>query len=248
MGNTLRTVSIELKNGDYEGKIKIIRNKIIFHGYGSMKYSDGSRYEGNYKNNQYSGPGTYVDQYRIMFEGWWDNNELKEGQILHGDNIYVGKIKNLAPHGTGKLLFKNKNVYLGNFVKGSISGYGLLYNPINHQCYTGYWEKNKPIGIGSMLIHDEISAKKIKVINGAHKTIVVDTCNNPFSISTALNTTNFDNNNDDKLICNICYDNDKSIMFIPCNHITSCTNCSDKLNKCPICNKKIKKKINFFLT
>ena len=245
MGNTIKSIKLELKDGYYEGKIKITNEQMMFHGYGSMLYKDGSKYKGYYKNNKYHGLGTFVNPYRMMYEGFWNNNELNEGKILHGESIYLGKIKNYSPHGSGKLLFSNKNIYLGNFVRGSISGYGLLYNPDNHQCYTGYWEKNKPIGSGTVLIHDNIGAKKIKVINGksSKSHITIQECYNPFDNQITENI-----KENDRLICNICFDGEKTIMFLPCNHISCCMNCSEQLIKCPICNVKIKKKINFFLT
>lgn len=54
----------------------------------------------------------------------------------------------------------------------------------------------------------------------------------------------FDN---DHQLCSICMERDKNILFEPCHHITSCAECSEKLNECPICRTIIDKKIKVFL-
>lgn len=57
-------------------------------------------------------------------------------------------------------------------------------------------------------------------------------------------------NQDDhnKLLCNICLDKEKSVLFQPCGHLTSCYDCSQLLTKCAICRKDISYKINVYLS
>lgn len=50
-----------------------------------------------------------------------------------------------------------------------------------------------------------------------------------------------DENNID---CCICMTNEKSIVFNPCGHYYSCTECSGKIEICPICRTKIINKIS----
>jgi len=39
--------------------------------------------------------------------------------------------------------------------------------------------------------------------------------------------------------CKVCMCNEKNTVFIPCGHICCCYDCSQKLEKCPICRAKI---------
>jgi hypothetical protein len=47
--------------------------------------------------------------------------------------------------------------------------------------------------------------------------------------------------------CKICFANDACILFMPCNHVTCCKVCSDKLSECPFCRKAIRSKLHCFL-
>uniref|UniRef100_A0A3P9BJ68 E3 ubiquitin-protein ligase XIAP n=1 Tax=Maylandia zebra TaxID=106582 RepID=A0A3P9BJ68_9CICH len=47
--------------------------------------------------------------------------------------------------------------------------------------------------------------------------------------------------------CKICMDRDIAIVFIPCAHLVACENCSQALNKCPICCQDITQKIKTYI-
>lgn len=49
------------------------------------------------------------------------------------------------------------------------------------------------------------------------------------------------------LLCQICYDAKLSVLFRPCNHLSSCSTCSDRLTLCPICRSDIQEKIVVYL-
>ena len=49
-----------------------------------------------------------------------------------------------------------------------------------------------------------------------------------------------------KFKCIVCYEKEKHILFKPCHHYVVCINCSDKLDKCPVCNTKITNKIKVY--
>jgi hypothetical protein len=46
--------------------------------------------------------------------------------------------------------------------------------------------------------------------------------------------------------CKICYEHEMNILFEPCKHIASCSNCSEKLKDCPICRIRICKKVQCY--
>lgn len=49
--------------------------------------------------------------------------------------------------------------------------------------------------------------------------------------------------------CCICLDERKCIVFLPCNHLCICENCSvnHKVKKCPLCREKVDKNLKVFL-
>ena len=49
-------------------------------------------------------------------------------------------------------------------------------------------------------------------------------------------------------LCIICLENPKTILFYPCNHLVCCKMCGKdgRIKKCPVCNKKIDKKMTVF--
>lgn len=48
--------------------------------------------------------------------------------------------------------------------------------------------------------------------------------------------------------CSVCYSNKKNILYMSCNHISSCEACSERVGlKCPLCRKKSDYKILVYL-
>ncbi|GMH69851.1 hypothetical protein TrST_g4707 [Triparma strigata] len=43
--------------------------------------------------------------------------------------------------------------------------------------------------------------------------------------------------------CCVCWTEERSVVFLSCGHRCCCAKCGDKVNKCPLCRVKIKKKI-----
>lgn len=46
--------------------------------------------------------------------------------------------------------------------------------------------------------------------------------------------------------CSICMENQRQIIFHPCNHFVSCEKCSIKFNSCPFCKQVIISKNKIF--
>jgi hypothetical protein len=51
------------------------------------------------------------------------------------------------------------------------------------------------------------------------------------------------------LICSICRINERSILFLPCNHLCCCSSCGrlDDLINCPMCRTEIVNRIHVYL-
>ena len=48
-------------------------------------------------------------------------------------------------------------------------------------------------------------------------------------------------------LCKICMENEMEIVFLPCGHLMSCTNCAPVLKNCPICRRPIKGSVRTYL-
>ncbi|XP_076810059.1 baculoviral IAP repeat-containing protein 7-like isoform X1 [Clavelina lepadiformis] len=48
--------------------------------------------------------------------------------------------------------------------------------------------------------------------------------------------------------CKICLDQSADVVFVPCGHLCSCTECAQALRKCPICRVKIEKSIRTYMS
>ena len=97
------------ENGKYEG--------IIINGkrekYGIMEYNDGSKYEGEWKNDKQYGKGTFTANIA--------NNNLY--LILHK---YVGDFINDKREGNGIALYSNGNKYEGEWKNNKQYGKGII--------------------------------------------------------------------------------------------------------------------------
>ena len=96
------------KNGDYfDGTFSYGDYNT---GYGKKSYGDGSSYEGNWKNGQWNGKGTYREN------GYWYEGNFSNGQ-------YDGYGRQDWPNAKGN----NSIIYEGNFSAGYRSGEGIFY-------------------------------------------------------------------------------------------------------------------------
>ena len=96
------------KNGDYfDGTFSYGDYNT---GYGKKSYGDGSSYEGNWKNGQWNGKGTYLEN------GYWYEGNFSNGQ-------YDGYGRQDWPNAKGNTSI----IYEGNFSAGYRSGEGIFY-------------------------------------------------------------------------------------------------------------------------
>lgn len=48
--------------------------------------------------------------------------------------------------------------------------------------------------------------------------------------------------------CNVCFENPREIVFVPCRHQSVCRGCSERVQVCPLCNQHITERILTFRT
>jgi len=135
----------------YKGSLK----DDVPHGEGNMIFSDGATFQGMFEKGGPCGYGTFSDTNGIIKEGMWKNGALygkasvryadggllegvfEEGILLEGKmwhkgrrlytfKSYEGALKDLRPHGEGKMILTNGSIYVGFFENGWWHGRGKL--------------------------------------------------------------------------------------------------------------------------
>jgi len=129
----------------YEGFFK--ENKMD--GRGRLLNIEGFIYDGEFKNNLASGYGKYVGLDGTIYKGTWVNNKQNGiGDVTYSDNShYIGNFIDGFKNGKGKFFFPEGNIYDGNFYNNEIKGEGL-YKWRDGRIYMGLWESNKMNGYG----------------------------------------------------------------------------------------------------
>ena len=90
----------------------------MFHGQGTLTYSDGARYQGEYKNDQRSGSGRFFFPNGDMYDG-----QIKNG-MFHGQGtyFYLNGARNVGEWKNDKVwnakAYNNYGQFLGSYVNG----------------------------------------------------------------------------------------------------------------------------------
>jgi len=144
------------------------------HGFGTITFPNGNRYEGRWVNGKRTGPGKYFYSNGSRYEG-----EVQEGH-LHGrgvltfanGNHYEGEFKfgkregrgiftwhdgekyeggflNDKRDGYGVYFYANRDVYRGRFSNGLKHGFGIYYYS-NGDKYEGYFKEGQRHGAGTL--------------------------------------------------------------------------------------------------
>ena len=109
---------IKYGNNKYRGETK----DGIPHGYGEMKWSDCSLYNGNWSRGKMCGFGVMTWPSGKRYEGTWENSQME---------------------GVGTMFYPNGSVYNGNFHFDKREGHGVLRQP-NGEFYDGLFIDDKP--------------------------------------------------------------------------------------------------------
>ena len=148
-------------------------------GFGTIKYADGSKYQGQSEHGKFEGKGRKTETNGDFYHGEWKNG-LEDGKGTHfetkgtlynGDWVegkrhgkgvetteynkikYDGEFNTDEKTGHGSLIYKDGH-YIGNFVRGEFQGKGEYTfkdaNGEHYKKYTGDFEKNKMTGFGKM--------------------------------------------------------------------------------------------------
>jgi len=162
--------AVELDNGAiYTGQWNEQSQR---HGKGTQVWTDGSKYEGNWRNDKANGRGRLIHADGDVYVGEWkDDKAHGNGTYLHTDGAkydgewredkqhghgvetwpdgarYEGRYENGKKHGNGKFQWADGSTYLGDFHENNIHGKGV-YLWVDGRKYDGDWRTNKMDGKG----------------------------------------------------------------------------------------------------
>lgn len=150
----------------------------MINGFGVLVNSEGSKYEGNFRNDKLDGYGRYITKNGDYFEGNFERGiATGYGVFIHADgNIYKGNWINDLPWGQGEEWGANGSYYKGDFINGKKSGKGRFrwedgstyigqvkedllngegnYTWADGKVYSGQWKNNEMHGTGTIFNPD----------------------------------------------------------------------------------------------
>ena len=153
-------------------------------GSGTFEYYNGDKFVGELKRGQPNGRGTMFYKTGNSLEGLWKNgeflgnpnakNEEKNaciaGNCIDGEGVFVfsdgskytGQFLNRLPHGSGKVLYANGELYEGKMKEGSFDGFGTLELTSGVKV-SGYWDKGVFVGTENYKHSDASNLKTSKL-------------------------------------------------------------------------------------
>mmetsp|Transcript_39504 Transcript_39504/g.60303 ORF Transcript_39504/g.60303 Transcript_39504/m.60303 type:complete len:270 (+) Transcript_39504:88-897(+) len=119
-------------------------------GRGTQIWSDGSKYEGYWKDDAANGRGRLIHSNGDCFTGEWKNDKAHgQGQYEHLEGAhYTGSWREDCQHGTGVEIYPDGSKYEGSHAYGKKHGNGT-YIWADQRKYEGEWKASKMHGKGT---------------------------------------------------------------------------------------------------
>eukprot|EP01118_Nematostelium_gracile_P010041 TRINITY_DN3421_c0_g1_i2.p2 TRINITY_DN3421_c0_g1~~TRINITY_DN3421_c0_g1_i2.p2 ORF type:complete len:235 (-),score=61.13 TRINITY_DN3421_c0_g1_i2:21-725(-) len=119
----------------------------LFKSISDLFFSDGSTYEGEYKDDNRNGLGTYHYKNGSKYVGnWTDGKRNGQGKETYASgDIYEGEFKDGARDGIGQYWYFNGSLYVGQWSGGEKKGRGRIQWNATGFSYDGMWVDNKPV-------------------------------------------------------------------------------------------------------
>lgn len=110
-------------NRTYFGQYKLAKtnDKDKFSGLGTIKYPDGSKYQGMTKDGKYHGKGRMTHSNGDIYHGEWENGKAQGKGVFLDKNgcMYDGEWREDVYHGKGEEHWDYSNIkYTGDFIEG----------------------------------------------------------------------------------------------------------------------------------
>lgn len=135
------------------------------HGLGQMRWNDGRKYIGNFKNGFQHGHGKLLikqdDGSERSQEGYWKDGHLHgicKVKYSNGD-VYDGNFREGQRHGHGVYYYggqssRSTSVYIGEWVEDKKQGYGVMDDIMKGEKYMGLWYDDMKHGKGIVVTLD----------------------------------------------------------------------------------------------
>eukprot|EP00434_Breviolum_minutum_P020702 symbB.v1.2.018256.t1/scaffold1449.1/size118046/7 len=119
-------------------------------GLGEARWTDKSKYAGNFLRGARHGTGEYTWPDGSKFTGQFKNNRI-DGKgtwsSITGDK-YTGQWQLSLKHGLGRYELADGQVYTGHYVEGEKDGFGI-FEWSNGMSYKGYWNAGHPAAVAA---------------------------------------------------------------------------------------------------
>ena len=136
-------------------------------GFGKITYSNGTVFEGEFKDGKRNGTGKnrYADG--DVFEGEFkDGKENGYGRITCANgNVFEGEFKDGKGNGHGKIIFTDGSVFEGIYKDGKENGFGKI-TYINGSVFEGEFKDGKKNGCGTLTCADGVIIEQVEYKNG----------------------------------------------------------------------------------
>jgi len=118
-------------------------------GRGTMRYGDGTIYEGEWKDGQTEGHGVYRCPDGDVYDGEFKAGERNgRGTMRYSDSaVYEGEWKADDRHGRGTMRYADGDVYEGEWKENTFGGHGTL-READGDMYEGEWKADDRHGRG----------------------------------------------------------------------------------------------------
>lgn len=129
--------------GVYTGQINSLGER---HGSGQLIYSNGDRYEGEWRSGVKHGFGSLIIANEGSKTGYWQGDEMVYGEVKHRNGrTYTGEWKTGRYEGFGRMI-DGKLIFIGEFSDGQKFGQGCEYR--EGSLYFGSWSHGEKAGKG----------------------------------------------------------------------------------------------------
>jgi len=148
MENTVKLADESLYTGQWN-------EKGHRHGRGICTYSDGSKYEGYWRNDKRNGKGRLIYNNGDVYEGDWINDKAEGYGVFTylDDSQYKGEWKDNVKHGKGVFTWNDGKKYDGEWNNDSKHGKGVCIWADGKK-YDGEWKNNERHGKGVCILAD----------------------------------------------------------------------------------------------
>ncbi|PGG98911.1 hypothetical protein GX51_06558 [Blastomyces parvus] len=151
--------------------------------------------------------------------------------IFNGE-YYSGDFKKGHYHGKGTRISNLGVTYIGDFVLGQRHGKGVLEYQ-SGDTYDGDWFEDQQNGQGTF-IERRTGNKYVGGFRAGRRH--------------GKGISYWEVAAEEMGLCQICYSEEQDALFYSCGHVCACVSCAKRVDKCPICRKKVANVVKIYHT